>query len=151
MSHLHPALTEFIERFALLAEEDGHPRIAGRILGLLIVRGEPLSFDEIVESLHVSRGSVSTNTRLLEQRGVIRRVSRLGERRDLFELGRDAHQRMLETSLRRQQRMRDLAAESRKAFPQSEGRARTSLKEMEEFFSVIIETTEKAIERLRKR
>ncbi|HEX2061816.1 MAG TPA: MarR family transcriptional regulator, partial [Thermoanaerobaculia bacterium] len=151
MTHLHPAVAEFIERFALIAEEDGHPRIAGRILGLLIVRGDPLSFDELVETLHVSRGSVSTNTRLLEQRGVIRRVSRLGERKDLFELGRDAHQRMLETALRRQQRLRDLAAESRREFPQSETRARAALKEMEEFFSVIIESTEKVLEKLRKK
>jgi DNA-binding transcriptional regulator GbsR (MarR family) len=146
---LHPAVAAFIERFALLSEEDGLPRIAGRILGLLIVRDEALSFDELSNTLQIS--SVSTNTRLLEQRGVLRRVSRLGERRDLFEIGDDVHRRILETMLRRQQRMRDLAAQSRRELPQSESRARTSLKEMEEFLTAVIEGTEKALERLRKK
>jgi DNA-binding transcriptional regulator GbsR (MarR family) len=148
---LPPAVATFIERFALLAEEDGFPRIAGRILALLIVRGEPLSFDELVSTLQISRGSVSTNTRLLEQRGIVRRISRLGERKDLFEIGDDVHRRMLETMLRRQHRMRDLAAQSRREFPQAESRARSSLKEMEDFFSVIIEATEKALEKLRRK
>jgi DNA-binding transcriptional regulator GbsR (MarR family) len=151
MNELHPAVAAFVERFALLAEEDGFPRIAGRILGLLIVRAEPLSFDELAAILQISRGSVSTNTRLLEQRGIVRRVSRLGERKDLFEIDRDPHGRMLETMLRRQQRLRDLATESRREFPRSEDRARASLQEMEEFFSVVIEATEKAMERLRKK
>ena len=151
MSELHPAVAAFIERFALLAEEDGFPRIAGRILALLIVKHEPLSFDELVSTLQISRGSVSTNTRLLEQRGVIRRVSRLGERKDLFELRHDSHQRILENMLLRQQRLRDLAAESRRAFPQSEARAKASLKDMEDLFTVIIEATEKALEKLKKR
>ncbi|HEY0372195.1 MAG TPA: MarR family transcriptional regulator [Thermoanaerobaculia bacterium] len=149
MSHLHPAVVAFIEQFALLVEEDGLPRIAGRITGLLIVKGEPLSFDEIAATLHVSRGSVSTNTRLLEQRGVIRRVSRLGERKDLFELGQDAHVRMLEVALRRQQRLRDLAAASRRAIPASETAARASLKQMEEFVSTVAEATARSLEKLK--
>jgi len=150
MSELHPAVAAFIERFSLVVEEDGLPRIGGRILGLLIVRAEPLSFEDLAETLQISRGSVSTNTRLLEQRGIVRRVSRLGERRDLFEIGNDVHVRMLETMLRRQERMRDLAAESRREFPASEGRARGALKEMEEFLTTIIESTEKAVQKLRK-
>ena len=150
-SSLQPAVATFIERFALLAEEDGLPRIAGRILALLIVRHEPLSFDELARTLQISRGSVSTNTRLLEQRGIVRRISRLGERKDLFEIGDDVHQRMLETMLRRQQRMRDLAAQSRREFPPSESRARASLKEMEDFSSVIIQATEKALDKLRRK
>lgn len=151
MAALHPALTNFIERFALMVEEEGHPRIAGHIVGLLVVLGEPLSFDELAEMLQVSRGSVSTNTRLLEQRGIIRRISRLGERKDLFEVSRDVHISMLEGMLRRQRTLRDLAAQSRKEFPASESRARTSMKEMEEFFTIVIESTEKLLEKLRKK
>jgi DNA-binding transcriptional regulator GbsR (MarR family) len=150
MSDLHPALAAFVERFSLAVEEEGLPRIAGRIVALLIVRGEPLSFDDLAETLQISRGSVSTNTRLLEERGILRRVSRLGERKDLFEIGHDVHLRMLESMLRRQQRMRDLAAESRRAFPPSASRARASLKEMEDFFTTITESTERALEKLRK-
>jgi hypothetical protein len=58
---------------------------------------------------------------------------------------------MLETRLRRQQRMRELAADSWREFPPSDSAARTSLKEMEEFFSAVIEATEKALAKLKKR
>lgn len=151
MAGLHPRLAEFVEQFALIAEEDGLPRIAGRIIALLAIRSQPMSFDELAETLQISRGSVSTNTRLLEQRNIIRRVSRLGERKDLFEIGADSHIRFFETMLRRQQRMRDLAAATREGLPASEATARKALTEMESFFSVVLESTEKTLAKWKKR
>jgi len=140
-----------VERFARWGEENGIPRIGGKIIGLLMVSREPLSFDEIAETLKVSRGSVSTNTRFLEQAGVIRRVSRLGERRDLFEIADNVHQRVLEKTLRNQRRALALAEQSRREIPASESYARSSLKNMEEFFTSAIEATEKTLEKLRKK
>jgi DNA-binding transcriptional regulator GbsR (MarR family) len=145
MTSLDPAASSFIERFAVIAEEDGHPRIAGRIAALLILRQEAVPFDELVSSLKISRGSVSTNTRLLEERGIIRRVSRLGERRDLFEIGPDSHMRVFEVALRRQQRLRDLAAETRRQLPPSERKARSALKDIEDFFSIISRSARKSL------
>ena len=56
----------FIERMGLAFESDGLPRIAGRIFGLLLLSEDCRSLDELAAELKVSKGSVSTNARLLE-------------------------------------------------------------------------------------
>lgn len=142
---LHPAAIAFIEDLSLIAEADGIPRIAGRIVGLLLVLHEPLSFDDIVEQIHVSRASVSTNTRLLESRGAIRRVSRLGERRDFFEAGPDFLERLYERRIQRERAGRQIAAKARAALPAGYARTKESLKRMEELHSRMIEATENVL------
>jgi DNA-binding transcriptional regulator GbsR (MarR family) len=148
---LHPAAVEFIEQLALIAEADGLPRIGGRIVGLLVIRQEPVAFDELVEQLQVSRGSVSTNTRLLESKGVIRRVSRLGERRDLFEVGPDFLERMLHRQLERHRAMQRISSQARKGLPAGQAPAKEALRRLEELSALLLESTEKALATWKKR
>lgn len=86
----------FVETVGMIAQTDGLPRIAGRALGLLIWEGEAISFGAISKRLSVSRGSVSSAMRLLEERALVRRVSRPGERQDFFEMVPDPFATMLE-------------------------------------------------------
>ncbi len=86
---LHAAEERFIEAMGLAHEEDRLPRIAGRLVGLLILSPEPVRFDHLAERLQVSRASISTNTRLLENMGVIQRVTRPGDRRDYFRINEE--------------------------------------------------------------
>ncbi|MCM2314203.1 MAG: winged helix-turn-helix transcriptional regulator [Thermoanaerobaculia bacterium] len=146
---LHPAAVEFIERLALVVESAGIPRVGGRILGLLIVEGEPLSCRELAARLQVSRGSVSMNTRLLESRGVIHRLSRLGERRDLFGLDDGFPERMIARSLEAQRAMLQLAAEARSRLPARCVRARSDLDRIESFSRIAVETMELMLEKWR--
>jgi DNA-binding transcriptional regulator GbsR (MarR family) len=88
MNTLYPAAVGFIEQISLLAESAGFPRIGG----LFSVQEEPLSFDELVSLLQISRGSASINTRLLEARSVLRRSCRLGERSGDVAQGGGDHQ-----------------------------------------------------------
>ena len=74
----HTVSENFIERMGMIAQADGLPRIAGRIMGLIILEGGPYSFGELAKRLSVSRGSISTNTRLLENMGVIERTAKPG-------------------------------------------------------------------------
>lgn len=83
---LRAAEERFIEGMGLALEEDRLPRIAGRLVGLLLLSPQPVRFDLLAERLRVSRGSISTNTRLLENMGVIERVTRPGDRRDYFQI-----------------------------------------------------------------
>lgn len=76
--------TDFIESVGVLWESDGLPRIAGRIFGYLIVQSEPSSLDELAAGLAVSKASISTDARRLEQLGLITRISRPGDRRDYY-------------------------------------------------------------------
>lgn len=83
-ANLARAEIDFIERMGINAEADGQARITGRIWGLLMVMGRMLTSAEIAETLKVSRGSVSTNLRLLENLEIIERRSKPGEREIYF-------------------------------------------------------------------
>lgn len=80
------ATERFIEEMGLILQESGAPRIAGRILGLLVAEGKSLSLQQISERLGVSRASVSTNARMLARRGVLKLTSHSGDRQDFYEL-----------------------------------------------------------------
>lgn len=89
----------FCERMGLLWEQDGLPRIAGRILGYLLVQPEPCSLDDLASGLGVSKASVSTDTRLLERLGFVQRVGRPADRRDYYQIADDMGARVLELKL----------------------------------------------------
>lgn len=103
---------QFIERMGLILEADGAPRIAGRMLGLLLLEPGECSLDEIAERLQVSKGSVSTNARLLETFGAIEKVSRPGDRRDYYRIADNMHLRIVERRLERMRQVRDLLADA---------------------------------------
>jgi DNA-binding transcriptional regulator GbsR (MarR family) len=93
------ATTDFIESMGRQFEEDGVPRIAGRLFGLLMVQVEPCSLDDVAEQLQVSKGSASSNARLLEQLGIAERVTRAGDRRDYYQISPDIGERTLQRAL----------------------------------------------------
>jgi len=61
------------------------PRSTGQIYGLLFLAPKPISLDDIVELLRISKGSASTGTRQLLKWGAIRQMWVPGDRRDFFE------------------------------------------------------------------
>lgn len=79
------AREQFIEQMGLMIQTEGGPRIAGQVLGYLIIEGEPRTLTQMTEALKISKGSASTNARLLEHKGMVRRVSALGQRQDAYE------------------------------------------------------------------
>ncbi len=103
---------EIVERTGLKFEADGLPRIAGRILGYLLLAPEPKSLDALAGELLVSKTSASTNARLLERAGVVERASRPGDRRDYYRITEDLHARLLDVRLRQLQDTRDLLADA---------------------------------------
>lgn len=94
------AREQFIERNGLQAEASGVPRIAGRLIGIFLLDGGPISFAELAERLQASRASISTNTRLLERLGIIERVSIRGKRQDFFQLHNNPFALAVEHSIR---------------------------------------------------
>jgi DNA-binding transcriptional regulator GbsR (MarR family) len=103
---------DFVDRIACVLEQDGLPRIGAQIFGLLMISENDLSLDEVSETLEVSKASVSINTRLLEQRGVIEKVTRRGDRRDFYRIAPDLFQRTMQQRLARWQRIHNLVGES---------------------------------------
>jgi DNA-binding transcriptional regulator GbsR (MarR family) len=99
------ATRDFIESMGRQFEEDGAPRIAGRLFGFLMLQEDPCSLDEVAEQLQVSKGSASSNARLLEQLGIAERVTRAGDRRDYYQISPEIGERTLERALQGLERM----------------------------------------------
>lgn len=97
------ATDEFIEMMGRHFEEEGVPRIAGRLFGLLMLVERESTLDELTEALKVSKGSVSSNARLLENWGVAERVTRPGDRRDYYRIAPDMSERLVSRQIERMQ------------------------------------------------
>ncbi len=74
----------FVESIGKLSESLGLSRIAGQLYALLYISGSPLSLDDIVETLKVSKGNVSVNIRELEKWGAVRKIWVKGSRKDFY-------------------------------------------------------------------
>lgn len=98
---------EFIEKIGLITQAEGLPRIAGRVFGLLIFDGDVVSFGDLATRLQVSRGSISSSIRLLEERGLVKRIAKPGDRQDYFQLAPDPYVTMLEQVRRRTRSTKD--------------------------------------------
>ena len=94
-----PGLSQFIENMGLQYEAYDVPRIGGRILGLLMANPNPMTSEEMSETLQVSRSSISTNLRTLLMTGLIEKVSIPGDRLDYFIFAEDAWLRFIELRL----------------------------------------------------
>lgn len=141
--------SDFIEQFGLLTEMDGLPRIAGRIMALLLLSDEPRDASEIGDRLQVSHGSVSTNTRLLENLGILERVSVPGDRRLRFRITADPYGRLLAGHLQRQRRIKDLITDTVARLPARDAAARQRLARTAQFYALTIGTTEQIVEQWR--
>ena len=126
---------DFIERMGLALGNDGLPRIAGRIFGLLLVSEDCRSLDELAAELRVSKASVSTNARLLEQRGVLVRNSRPSDRRDYYQVPPDLFSHTMAQRLQRWQRFHDAIGDARTSLPI---RSRKVLERLEEYDSAYL-------------
>ncbi len=63
----------------------GLPGSIGEIYGMLFLSGRPLSLDDLVSGLGISKGSASQGLRALRSLGAVREVALPGERRTYFE------------------------------------------------------------------
>jgi DNA-binding transcriptional regulator GbsR (MarR family) len=81
---LTPDDHRFIEALGLHFENEGIPRIGGRIIGLLMLADRPLSLGQIADLLKVSPASVSTNARLFHTRALMEEISLPGDRRHYY-------------------------------------------------------------------
>jgi DNA-binding transcriptional regulator GbsR (MarR family) len=66
----------FVEDIGLFFEQMGLPRMAGRILGVLLISDpEAQSIPDLAQSLQASKSAISSMTRLLTEVGLIERVA----------------------------------------------------------------------------
>lgn len=70
-------------------------RVGGQIYALLFLTREPMSLDEIAEDLKISKGNVSVNIRMLEDKGLAKEVWVKGDRKNYYQVSRDYPTKLL--------------------------------------------------------
>ncbi len=88
-SIIDEALWQMIDAGGRTAETFGLSRLLGQIYTLLYLRDVPLSLDQIIAELSVSKASVSIACRQLQTFGAVRRITQKGNRRDFYEAVQD--------------------------------------------------------------
>lgn len=84
MSAITQLEQEIIELFVRMADLLNLPRSVGELYGLLFVTEEPLTIDDCMCKLEISKGSVSQGLRILRSFGAVRSVYVPGSRKDHF-------------------------------------------------------------------
>lgn len=75
---------QFVEHWGMMARAWGINPTMGELFALLYITGTDWTAEELRSWLHVSRGNVSMNLRELLAWGVVRKLHRPGERRELY-------------------------------------------------------------------
>jgi DNA-binding transcriptional regulator GbsR (MarR family) len=135
---MHPAAERLIEQMGLQWESEGRPRIAGRLFALMLLEDRDFTLEELADLLQVSRGSMSTNTRLLESHGIIERVAKSGDRRIYYRLTIDPYRAMIESHLKRMERTKDVVAQARRELASDTRKKHMRLAEVERFHKFAI-------------
>jgi DNA-binding transcriptional regulator GbsR (MarR family) len=141
------ATTQFTDRMGLLFEAEGQPPIAGRIFGYLLVSDEPLSLDQLADALRVSKASVSTNARMLAERGLLERACRPSDRHDYYGVAPEFFSSTMAERLRRWQRFTEAVGEARRTLPIRSGRVRARLRGYETAYAYMADAIGQALER----
>ena len=130
---------QFAEEVGIVFEQTGMPRMAGRILGWLLISDPPhQSTEQLTKALLASKGSISTMTRLLIQFSLIERLSLSGVRHDFFRLRSDAWQHMVGRGLTDEIRMvRQLAEHGLELLGENPPVTRKWLKEMLDVYTFL--------------
>jgi HTH-type transcriptional regulator, glycine betaine synthesis regulator len=79
-----PLVKEFVEHWGLMARAWGINSSMGELFALLYITGTDWTADDLRHRLGISRANVSMNLRELLSWGVVHKVHRSGERRELF-------------------------------------------------------------------
>ncbi len=137
----------FIEMIGMVTQAEGMPRISGRIIGLLIFDGCAYSFGELASQLQVSRGSISTNARMLVERGVIERVARPGDRQDYYQICENPYDSILRGVSERALRAAGDIGRIAGALPPDQSQTRQRLDEYADFYRAVAEGVKIASQR----
>ncbi len=142
------ARADFIEKIGMIARSEGLPRIAGRVLAMLLYDGERVSFGQLATALQVSRGSISSSVRMLESQQLIKRVAKPGDRQDYFQVVDNAFVNMVEASAARARLAAADIEDSLNEIPLSEAGARERVASYAAFYRAMddgLKTTAEAL------
>lgn len=148
---MKPSVSSFVEQLGLQFAAEGLPLIAGRVTAYLLVSEGPRSLDEIARSLGVSRASVSTDARRLEEKGLLVRLSLPGDRRTYYSFAPDGFRTALQGRIRVMKRFRDMLDEATSLPAAESPEVRARLDEWKDFHVAVIDHLQDLLEKWNKR
>lgn len=83
--NLERAQHNFIEGIGRLSSTLGFSKVMGQLYALLYFSEKPLSLDDMVKRLTISKGSASINIRELEEKGAVKKIWMKGSRKNFYE------------------------------------------------------------------
>lgn len=132
---------EFVAQWGAMGSQWGINRTMAQIHALLMTAADPMTTDEVMEELEISRGNAHGNLKELVAWGLVRSVLRKGERREYFEAEKDVWKIFITVARERKRREIDPAltvlrhcAEESAGIRSAEGEAfHEQMKQLEEF------------------
>lgn len=141
VAKLNAARDAFVSQWGALGSQWGINRTMAQIHALLMTTNDPLTTDEVMDELEISRGNAHMNLKELVAWGLIRVVVKKGERREFFEAEKDVWQ--IFTIVARERKKREIepaltilnrCAEETRGMQSQEGKAfHHQMRELEDF------------------
>jgi DNA-binding transcriptional regulator GbsR (MarR family) len=98
------AKQKFIQAWGTLGSNWGINKAMAQIHALLLLATEPLSAEEVMDELKMSRGNVNMNLRALMDWGIVKKEHKVGERKEYFSTGKDVWELAKQVSRERRRR-----------------------------------------------
>ncbi len=124
---------KFILAWGKLALEWGVNKTMGQVHALLLVSHSPLSCEDIMKHLKISRGNANTTIRALQDWGIVYKHNIVGDRKDYFIGEKDVWQVFTHILLKRKQKELDPMIKMLQSVSTVEGKCEAS----DEFCKII--------------
>lgn len=98
------AKNKFVQTWGALGSQWGINKTMAQIHALLMVSSGPVSMEDIMEELQISRGNASMNLRALMDWGIVYKEYKVGERREFFTAEKDLDELAVKISKERSKR-----------------------------------------------
>lgn len=103
---LKEAKQKFIDSWGTFGTKWGINRTMALVHGLLLVSDDPITTEDIMDHLKISRGNANMNVRALVDWGLVQKINIAGERMEYFEAEKDIHKAA--TLIMRERKKREL-------------------------------------------
>ncbi len=126
---------EFVEEMGQLLEDLGPGRMAGRVMGyLLICEPEEQTAAQLAEALNASKGSISTVTRLMSSARMIRKIRVSGHRSAYYKIQAEAWPEMIRSKAQQMVQVQTIARRGLEIMRDASPERRARLEIMVEFY-----------------
>lgn len=152
MPERYYAQKHFIEDISLYLEQMGLPRMAGRVVGVLLIANPPeQSITDLAQVLQASKSAISTSTRLLGEMGLIERAPSPRPRQVAFRFKPGGWLAFVRMQLRLMSMLHQVTEQGLEVLKEEPPQLRERLQEAHDMFSRIEEELPALLEHIEKK